>query len=218
MTEKTARPAPVQSAGHKARLDLLFKTIDTQQYNLIVAHGKAASSPMKIEVVDGPDFNPRRSKRATTRMQWIGANGVPVAPPFRTINVEYLAGSINMIVPREDLGLYHMPTDVAPGEVYALRRFLATCHRASQRRIVRRNPACPLDLGFRSEKRNEAQWDFLLQIEEEDTGLLKAIGYYPDDCFEEELWQNILSQFGYEVNLTEKDVLVEPRSNGGFLQ
>ncbi|NEK55231.1 hypothetical protein GUK36_39015, partial [Rhizobium leguminosarum] len=81
-----------------------------------------------------------------------------------------------------------------PAEVYALRRLLSAFDRASKRRIVRRNTAAPLVFGHRSEQANEAHWDFLLLIEEEDATLLRAVGYHPDSCFEEEVWQEALAR------------------------
>lgn len=193
MPPEKGRPALVDSAGHQIKLDLLFKTIDTDNYNLVVAAGKAAAPPLKPATVDYRRIFGRDSWRGGLRrlMQWHDSEGQAAAPAYRSFELGRVEAPPHMKiwVPSEDTELYRRPLSPLGGEVYALRRLLATFDRASKRRIIRRNPACPLDLGHRSDQANEAHWDFLLLIEEEDATLLRAVGYHPDSCFEEEVWQ-----------------------------
>ncbi|TAV05576.1 hypothetical protein [Rhizobium ruizarguesonis] len=198
MPPKKGRPALVESAGHQNKLDLLFKTIDTENYNLVLAAGKAATPPLKPTMVDYRRIFGRDSWRGGERrlMEWQDSSGLPVKPPYRSFELGRVEAPQHMKiwVPSEDTELHRPLLSPLPAEVYALRRLLSAFDRASKRRIVRRNTAAPLDFGHRSEQANEAHWDFLLLIEEEDATLLRAVGYHPDSCFEEEVWQEALAR------------------------
>lgn len=198
MAEKVGRPALVESAGHQIKLELLFKTIDTTNYSVVVAAGKAAAPPLSLALVEQKRIFGHDSWRGGERrlLEWRSSNSLPVKPPFRSFELGSVEATSHMknCVPDEDEELRRPSLSPLSAEVYALRRLLATFDRASRRRIVRRNPACPLDFGHRSDQANEAHWDFLLLIEEDDNQLLKAVGYDPDDCFEEEIWQEALAR------------------------
>lgn len=198
MPDKAGRPALVQSAGNQIKLDLLFKTIDTENYNVAVAAGKAATPPLRLVLVKHERIFGYDSWRGGERrlLQWLDSKGVPAKPPFRSFELGRVEAPLYMKnrVPTEDIELCRPRLSPPPAEVHALRRLLATFARASTRRIVRRNPASPLDLGYRTDQRNEAHWEFLRLIEEEDNQLLKAVGYHLDECFEQEVWQEALAR------------------------
>ncbi|MBB2818400.1 UNVERIFIED_ORG: hypothetical protein GGD59_001628 [Rhizobium esperanzae] len=198
MPDKMGRPALVESAGHQIKLDLLFKTIDTENYNLVVAAGKAATPPLKLALVKHERIFGYDSWRGGERrlLEWQNSSGLPVKPPFRLFELGSIEAPSRMKrwVPDEDVELHRPRLSPLPAEVYALRRLLSAFDRASTRRIVGRNPACPLDFGHRTDQANEAHWGFLLLIEADDNQLLKAVGYHPDGCFEEEVWQEALAR------------------------
>jgi hypothetical protein len=198
MAENTGRPALFDSAGHQNKLELLFKTLDTENYNLVVAAGKAATPPLKPIMVDYRRIFGHDSWRGGERrmMQWQDTEGLTPAPAYRSFELGRVEAPpyMKVWVPNEDTELCRRPLSPLSGKVYALRRLLATFDRASERRIVRRNPASPLNLGYRTEQQNETFWDFLRLIEEEDTALLRTVGYHPDACFEEEVWLEALAR------------------------
>ncbi|MBB2699173.1 UNVERIFIED_ORG: hypothetical protein GGI66_003855 [Rhizobium esperanzae] len=198
MPPEKGRPALVKSAGHQIKLDLLFKTIDTDNYTVVVAAGKAAAPPLKLALVEHERIFGFDSWRGGERrlLEWQDSSGLPVKPPFRHFELGSVEAPPHMKkwVPSEDTELHRPRLSALPAEVYALRRLLSAFDRASKRRIVGRNTASPLDFGHRTEQQNQAHWDFLLLIEGDDNQLLKAVGYHPDDCFEEEVWQAALAR------------------------
>ncbi|PDT07871.1 hypothetical protein [Rhizobium sp. M1] len=198
MPPKKRRPALVQSAGHQIKLDLLFKTIDTDNYSVVVAAGKAAAPPLKLALVKHERIFGFDSWRGGERrlLEWQDSRGLPVNPPFRLFELGSVEAPLYMKrwVPDEDAELHRPRLSPLPAEVYALRRLLSAFDRASKRRIVGRNTASPLDFGHRTEQENDAHWEFLRLIKDEDDQLLKAVGYDPDDCFEEEVWQAALAR------------------------
>lgn len=176
MGRKTERPALVQSAGHRARIDIPARKFDNDKHISFDCDSKAA--PIIDRIARSADSCPI-SGGYRLRFEYLDKHGEPLAPGYRVYSSKLNGDPIYEFTPIEDAVLFS-----APGHherrAYDVARLNNAFARTEWRRVYGASfKGTCVDLGFASERELEAFVSYLFMIEDDDHAVLREFGFDP---------------------------------------